>query len=53
MTAGYIDFAPLVRGSVKVEKESDEIYIFTIDTVDDKGNAIKGIFRGHGQFIDW
>lgn len=53
MTAGYIDFAPLVRGSVKVEKESDEIYIFTIDTVDDKGNVIKGIFRGHGQFIDW
>ena len=53
MTAGYIDFAPLVRGSVKVERESDEVYIFTIDTVDDKGNAIKGVFRGRGEFIDW
>ena len=53
MTAGYIDFAPLVRGSIKVEKESDMVYIFTIDTVDDKGNAIKGTFRGSGEFIDW
>lgn len=53
MTAGYIDFAPLVRGSVKVEKESDTVYIFTIDTVDDMGNAIKGTFRGSGEFIDW
>lgn len=53
MTAGYIDFAPLVRGSVKVEKESDKVYIFTIDTVDDKGNAIKGVFKGRGEFIDW
>ena len=53
MTAGYIDFAPLVRGSVKVERESDEVYIFTIDTVDDMGNAIKGVFRGRGEFIDW
>lgn len=53
MTAGYIDFAPLVRGSVKVEKESETLYIFTIDTVDDKGNAIKGTFRGSGEFIDW
>ena len=53
MTAGYIDFAPLVRGSVKVEKESDDTYIFTLDTVDDRGNAIKGVFRGRGEFIDW
>ena len=53
MTAGYVDFAPLVRGTVKVEKESETIYIFTIDTVDDRGNAIKGTFRGSGEFIDW
>lgn len=53
MTAGYIDFAPLVRGTIKVEKQSDTVYIFTIDTVDDKGNAIKGMFRGSGEFIDW
>jgi hypothetical protein len=53
MTAGYIDFAPLVRGSVKVEKESDKVYIFTIDTVDDMGNAIRGTFKGSGEFIDW
>jgi hypothetical protein len=53
MTAGYINFAPLVRGTVKVEKESEGVYIFTIDTVDDMGNAIKGKFRGSGEFIDW
>ena len=53
MTAGYVDFAPLVRGTIKVEKESDTVYIFTIDTVDDRGNAIKGTFRGSGEFIDW
>ena len=53
MTAGYVDFAPLSRGTIKVEKESEYVYIFTIDTVDDKGNAIKGTFRGNGEFIDW
>lgn len=53
MTAGYIDFAPLVRGSVKVEKESESVYIFTIDTVDDMGNSIRGTFKGSGEFIDW
>jgi hypothetical protein len=53
MTAGYINFAPLVRGSVKVEKESEYVYIFTIDTVDDMGNAIRGTFKGSGEFIDW
>ena len=53
MTAGYIDFAPLVRGSVKVEKESESIYVFTIDMVDDMGNAIRGTFKGSGEFIDW
>lgn len=53
MTAGYIDFAPLVRGTIKVDKESEYVYIFTIDTVDDRGNAIRGTFRGEGEFIDW
>lgn len=53
MTAGYINFAPLVRGSVTVEKESESVYIFTIDTVDDKGNLIRGTFKGSGEFIDW
>ena len=53
MTAGYIDFAPLVRGSVKVEKESDDTYIFTIDTVDDMNHSIRGTFKGSGEFIDW
>ena len=53
MTAGYIDFAPLVSGSVTVEKDDANVYTFTIDTVDDKGNAIKGIFKGSGQFIEW
>ena len=53
MTAGYVDFAPLVEGSVKVEKGESDLYIFTIDTVDDKGNAIKGVFKGFGEFIEW
>lgn len=53
MTAGYINFAPLVRGSVEVKKESESVYIFTIDTVDDKGNSIRGTFKGSGEFIDW
>ncbi|MEE1167903.1 MAG: BACON domain-containing protein [Alistipes sp.] len=53
MTAGYIDFAPLVRGSVKVEKQSESVYIFTIDTVDDMGYSIRGTFKGSGEFIDW
>lgn len=53
MTAGYIDFAPLISGSVTVEKESDDTYIFTIDTIDDKGNHIEGTFRGKGEFIEW
>ena len=53
MTAGYVDFAPLSRGSVKVEKDDTDLYIFTIDTVDDRGNIIRGVFRGRGEFIDW
>lgn len=52
-TAGYVDFAPLIKGSVKVEKDNSGMYIFTIDTVDDIGNAIKGIFRGYGELIEW
>lgn len=53
MTAGYINFAPLVSGSVTVEKDGEDSYTFTIDTIDDKGNAIKGVFKGSGQFIEW
>ena len=53
MTAGYINFAPLVDGTVIVEMEGEDLYKFTIDTVDDKGNAIKGVFKGHGQFTEW
>lgn len=53
ITAGYINFAPLIEGSVIVEKDGSDIYTFTIDTIDDKGNAIKGVFKGRGQFIEW
>ena len=53
MTAGYVDFAPLVRGTIEVERESEGVYIFTLDTVDDRGNAIRGRFRASGEFIDW
>ena len=52
MTAGYVEFAPLVRGSVTVAKEGG-MYIFTLDTADDRGNIIRGTFKGSGEFIDW
>ena len=53
MTAGYIDFAPLVSGQITVEKDASDLYTFTIDTVDDGGNAIKGVFKGRGEFTEW
>lgn len=60
-TVGYVDFAPIRKGTVVVEYVEDvvayditwQVYLFTIDTVDDKGNAIKGTFRGRGQFMEW
>lgn len=60
-TVGYIDFAPIRKGTIVVEYVEDveyygmiwNVYDFTIDTVDDKGNAIKGTFRGKGQFTEW
>lgn len=53
MTAGYIDFAPLVSGQITVEKDASDLYTFTIDTIDDGGNAIKGVFKGRGEFTEW
>ena len=53
MTAGYLDFAPLVDGTITVEKDENDLYTFTIDCVDDEGNKISGKFRGTGQFIEW
>ena len=53
MTAGFVDFAPLVSGKVVVEKDDTDLYTFTIDTVDDMGNVIKGVFRGRGEFMEW
>lgn len=53
MTAGYLDFAPLVDGKIVVEKDENDVYIFTIDCVDDEGHRISGVFRGTGEFIEW
>lgn len=53
MTAGYADFAPLVDGTIKVEKDSNDVYTFTIDCIDDKGHKIAGKFRGTGKFTEW
>ena len=53
MTAGYADFAPLVDGSIEVEKVDDETYVFTIDCHDDLGNKISGVFKGKGKFTEW
>ena len=53
MTAGYLDFAPLVDGTIVVEKDDADVYTFTIDCVDDEGNKISGVFRGTGKFVEW
>ncbi len=53
MTAGYQDFAPLVDGTIVVEKDSADNYTFTIDCTDDEGNKISGVFRGTGEFTEW
>ena len=53
MTGDYSSFAPLKRGTVTVESEDNIIYTFTIDVVDDYGYAIRGKFKGAGEFIDW
>ena len=53
MTAGYQDFAPLVDGTIVVEKDEADNYTFTIDCTDDEGNKISGVFRGTGKFIEW
>ncbi len=53
MTAGYLDFAPLVDGKIIVEKDENDLYTFTIDCVDDEGHKISGKFRGTGQFTEW
>lgn len=51
--AGYLNFAPLIGGQVKVEKDDYDIYTFTIDCIDDRGNRVSGKFCGTGQFIEW
>jgi hypothetical protein len=53
MTAGYLDFAPLVDGTITVEKDDNDVYTFSIDCVDDENNKISGRFRGVGKFIEW
>lgn len=53
MTAGYLDFAPLVDGTITIEKDENDLYTFTIDCVDDEGHKISGKFRGTGQFTEW
>jgi hypothetical protein len=53
MTAGYLDFAPLVDGTIVVEKDENDVYTFTINCVDDEGNKISGVFRGTGKFVEW
>jgi hypothetical protein len=45
---GQIDWthtAPIVDGTIKVEKDGTEVVI-TVDGKDDAGNDIKGTFRG-------
>lgn len=51
--AGYVNFAPLVDGEVKVEKDANDVYTFTLDCYDDCNNRISGTFSGRGEFIEW
>lgn len=53
ITADYTNFAPMIRGTVKVESEDGINYTFTIDVKDDSGNAIRGTFKGYGEFTEW
>ena len=53
MTAGYLDFAPLIDGTITVTKDDADVYTFVIDCVDDEGHKISGTFRGMGEFIEW
>lgn len=53
MTAGYIDFAPMVSGTITVSKDANDVYTFDIDCLDDRGNRIYGTFKGEGPFIEW
>jgi hypothetical protein len=53
MTAGYLDFAPLIEGKIVVEKDAEDNYTFTIDCIDDEGHRIAGVFRGTGKFTEW
>lgn len=53
ITADYIHFAPMISGTVKVESEDGINYTFTIDVMDDSGNAIRGTFKGYGEFTEW
>lgn len=53
MTAGYLDFAPLIDGKIVVEKDAEDNYTFTIDCIDDEGHRIAGVFRGTGKFTEW
>lgn len=52
-TADYTNYAPIVRGTVTVDSPDGVNYIFTLDVVDDLGNAIRGTFKGWGQFTEW
>lgn len=53
ITADYSDFAPMISGTVKVESEDGINYTFTVDVMDDSGNAIRGTFKGYGEFTEW
>lgn len=53
ITADFATFAPMKRGKVSVESNDNIFYTITVDVVDDYGYAIRGVFRGTGEFIDW
>lgn len=53
ITADYANFAPIISGTIKVESEDGVNYAFTIDVKDDSGNAIRGMFKGYGEFTEW
>jgi hypothetical protein len=52
--SGQIDWehtAPIVDGTIKVEKDGTEVVI-TVDGKDDAGNNINGTFRGYVRELE-
>jgi hypothetical protein len=44
--------APIVDGTIKVEKIDGDTVVITVDGKDDAGNDVKGAFRGNVRELE-